>query len=98
MFALHLSVTLYNCSYGRNDCSLCLAARPEYKCVWCEEDGKPSKCVYEKLCHTPPTDTCPPPEITHVRLLFLSPYQHSIMQEKAAKQAHIERQVFFLGC
>uniref|UniRef100_A0A8C3TZD5 Plexin B2 n=1 Tax=Catharus ustulatus TaxID=91951 RepID=A0A8C3TZD5_CATUS len=66
MFTVHLSVTLYNCSYGRSDCSLCLAARPEYKCVWCEEDGKPSKCVYEKLCHTAPTDTCPPPEITRI--------------------------------
>ncbi|XP_025936353.1 plexin-B2 isoform X2 [Apteryx rowi] len=61
-----LMVTLYNCSYGRSDCSLCLAADPDYKCVWCEEDGKPSKCVYEKLCHAPPTDTCPHPEITHI--------------------------------
>ncbi|XP_062439111.1 plexin-B2 isoform X2 [Rhea pennata] len=61
-----LMVTLYNCSYGRSDCSLCLAADPAYKCVWCEEDGKPSKCVYEKLCHAPPTDTCPHPEITHI--------------------------------
>ncbi|XP_014819489.1 PREDICTED: plexin-B2 [Calidris pugnax] len=61
-----LMVTLYNCSYGRSDCSLCLAAHRDYKCVWCEEDGKPSKCVYEKLCHAPPTDTCPHPEITRI--------------------------------
>uniref|UniRef100_A0A8C0BYT7 Plexin-B2 n=1 Tax=Buteo japonicus TaxID=224669 RepID=A0A8C0BYT7_9AVES len=61
-----LMVTLYNCSYGRSDCSLCLAAHHDYKCVWCEEDGKPSKCVYEKLCHAPPTDTCPHPEITRI--------------------------------
>ncbi|KAM6306906.1 LOW QUALITY PROTEIN: plexin-B2-like [Podargus strigoides] len=61
-----LMVTLYNCSYGRSDCSLCLAAHRNYKCVWCEEEGKPSKCVYEKLCHTPPTDTCPHPEITRI--------------------------------
>uniref|UniRef100_A0A8B9FDH7 Plexin-B2 n=1 Tax=Amazona collaria TaxID=241587 RepID=A0A8B9FDH7_9PSIT len=61
-----LMVTLYNCSYGRSDCSLCLAAHRDYKCVWCEEDGKPSKCVYEKLCHAPPTNTCPHPEITRI--------------------------------
>ncbi|XP_015130710.3 plexin-B2 isoform X1 [Gallus gallus] len=61
-----LMVTLYNCSYGRSDCSLCLAAHEDYKCVWCEEDGKPSKCVYEKLCRAPPTNTCPHPEITRI--------------------------------
>ncbi|XP_032867347.1 plexin-B2 [Tyto alba] len=61
-----LMVTLYNCSYGRSDCSLCLAAHHDYKCVWCEEDGKPSKCVYEKLCHAPPTNTCPHPKITRI--------------------------------
>ncbi|KAM8820267.1 plexin-B2 [Eudromia elegans] len=61
-----LMVTLYNCSYGRSDCSLCLAASDDYNCVWCEEEGKPSKCVYEKLCRAPPTETCPNPEITHI--------------------------------
>ncbi|XP_067420426.1 plexin-B2 isoform X2 [Emydura macquarii macquarii] len=57
-----LMVTLYNCSYGRSDCSLCLAADPAYKCVWCEED-KPNKCVYESRCQAS-TDTCPAPLIT----------------------------------
>uniref|UniRef100_A0A8B9C8W9 Plexin-B2 n=1 Tax=Anser brachyrhynchus TaxID=132585 RepID=A0A8B9C8W9_9AVES len=61
-----LMVTLYNCSYGRSDCSLCLAAHQDYKCVWCQEDGKPSKCVYGKLCHGSPTATCPHPEITRI--------------------------------
>ncbi|NXA47653.1 PLXB2 protein, partial [Nothocercus julius] len=61
-----LMVTLYNCSYGRSDCSLCLAAEDDYNCVWCEEEGKPSKCVYEKLCRAAPTETCPNPEITHI--------------------------------
>ncbi|NXD09615.1 PLXB2 protein, partial [Nothocercus nigrocapillus] len=61
-----LMVTLYNCSYGRSDCSLCLAAEDDYNCVWCEEEGKPSKCVYEKLCGAAPTETCPNPEITHI--------------------------------
>uniref|UniRef100_A0A8C8RX58 Plexin B2 n=1 Tax=Pelusios castaneus TaxID=367368 RepID=A0A8C8RX58_9SAUR len=61
-----LMVTLYNCSYGRNDCSLCLAADPAYKCVWCEEEGKPSKCIYENLCQTSPTASCPPPVITQI--------------------------------
>nr|XP_006122669.1 plexin-B2 [Pelodiscus sinensis]XP_006122670.1 plexin-B2 [Pelodiscus sinensis]XP_006122671.1 plexin-B2 [Pelodiscus sinensis]XP_006122672.1 plexin-B2 [Pelodiscus sinensis]XP_006122674.1 plexin-B2 [Pelodiscus sinensis]XP_006122675.1 plexin-B2 [Pelodiscus sinensis]XP_014428880.1 plexin-B2 [Pelodiscus sinensis] len=61
-----LMVTLYNCSYGRSDCSLCLAAHPDYNCVWCEEEGKPSKCIYKNLCHDPPTETCPHPVITRI--------------------------------
>uniref|UniRef100_A0A8C3S3G2 Plexin B2 n=1 Tax=Chelydra serpentina TaxID=8475 RepID=A0A8C3S3G2_CHESE len=61
-----LMVTLYSCSYGRSDCSLCLAADPGYKCVWCEEEGKPSKCIYENLCKTSPTNTCPHPVITRI--------------------------------
>ncbi|XP_074871427.1 plexin-B2 isoform X2 [Carettochelys insculpta] len=57
-----LMVTLYNCSYGRSDCSLCLAADPGYQCVWCKEEGKPGKCVYKDLCRTS-TDSCPDPVI-----------------------------------
>ncbi|KAM9171582.1 plexin-B2 [Pangshura tecta] len=60
-----LMVTLYNCSYGRSDCSLCLAADPGYECVWCEEEGKPHKCIYKNLCKTS-TNTCPHPVITRI--------------------------------
>uniref|UniRef100_A0A8C3I8V6 Plexin B2 n=1 Tax=Chrysemys picta bellii TaxID=8478 RepID=A0A8C3I8V6_CHRPI len=60
-----LMVTLYNCSYGRSDCSLCLAADPVYKCVWCKEDDKPNKCIYENLCKTS-MNTCPHPVITRI--------------------------------
>uniref|UniRef100_A0A452H9Y6 Uncharacterized protein n=1 Tax=Gopherus agassizii TaxID=38772 RepID=A0A452H9Y6_9SAUR len=60
-----LMVTLYNCSYGRSDCSLCLAADPGYDCVWCEEEGKPNKCIYKNLCKTS-TNTCPHPVITRI--------------------------------
>ncbi|VFV33934.1 plexin-b2-like [Lynx pardinus] len=57
-----LQVTLYNCSFGRSDCSLCLAADPVYKCVWC---GGQSRCVYEALCSNA-TSECPPPVITRI--------------------------------
>uniref|UniRef100_A0A803TSL6 Plexin B2 n=1 Tax=Anolis carolinensis TaxID=28377 RepID=A0A803TSL6_ANOCA len=55
-----LIVTLYSCSYGRDDCSLCLAA--QYECVWC--DARKS-CVYKKRCLSA-TETCPPPVITQI--------------------------------
>ena len=56
------AVTLYNCSFGRSDCSLCLAAEPAYRCVWCSGQ---SRCVYEALCGNA-TSECPPPVITRV--------------------------------
>lgn len=55
-------MTLYNCSFGRSDCSLCLAADPAYQCVWCGGQGQ---CVYEALCSNA-TSECPPPVITQV--------------------------------
>ncbi|KAM4747693.1 plexin-B2 isoform 1-T2 [Rhinophrynus dorsalis] len=54
-----LNVNLYNCFYGRSDCSLCLAADPKYKCVWCD-----NRCVYEEKCRGTPTAVCPAPVIT----------------------------------
>ncbi|XP_038872788.1 plexin-B2b [Salvelinus namaycush] len=63
-----LNVTLYNCSLGREDCSLCKNAAPKYSCVWC---AKRKSCVYEKLCidqaTEDPQDTeCPDPQITDI--------------------------------
>ncbi|XP_037703692.1 plexin-B2 isoform X2 [Choloepus didactylus] len=58
-----LQVTLYNCSFGRSDCSLCLAADAAYQCVWCGEQGK---CVYKALCSNATSD-CPPPVITRIQ-------------------------------
>lgn len=58
-----LQVMLYNCSFGRSDCSLCLAADPSYKCVWC---GGQSGCVYEALCSNA-TSECPAPVITRIQ-------------------------------
>ncbi|XP_069483946.1 plexin-B2 [Ambystoma mexicanum] len=55
-----LDVSLYNCFYGRRDCSLCFAADPKYHCVWCENSV--GKCVYQDMCPTPATE-CPSPEI-----------------------------------
>ena len=62
-------VTLYNCSMGREDCSLCKNADPKYSCVWC---AKQKACVYEKLCSAqqgseePHNMECPDPQITDV--------------------------------
>ncbi|KAF3688592.1 Plexin-B2 MM1 Precursor [Channa argus] len=64
-----LNVTLYNCSVGREDCSLCKNADRKYRCVWC---AKQKACVYEKLCTTQqgsynPFDIeCPDPQITDI--------------------------------
>ncbi|XP_047453198.1 plexin-B2b isoform X2 [Mugil cephalus] len=61
-----LNVTLYNCSMGREDCSLCKNSDPKYRCVWCSNQ---KACVYEKLCssHQQGHDTeCPDPEITDI--------------------------------
>uniref|UniRef100_A0A8C5HH18 Sema domain-containing protein n=1 Tax=Gouania willdenowi TaxID=441366 RepID=A0A8C5HH18_GOUWI len=61
-------VTLYNCSMGREDCSLCKNADPKYRCVWCSTQ---KACVYEKLCSQQGTEDlyateCPNPEITDI--------------------------------
>ncbi|XP_075894183.1 plexin-B2b isoform X2 [Nelusetta ayraudi] len=65
-----LNVTLYNCSVGRQDCSLCKNAGQKYSCVWC---AKHKACVYEKLCtasqpgsQDPYNVECPNPEITDI--------------------------------
>ncbi|TNN76006.1 Plexin-B2 [Liparis tanakae] len=65
-----LNVTLYNCSMGREDCSLCKNADPMYRCVWC---AKQRACVYEKLCNPaqqgvedPHNTECPDPQITDI--------------------------------
>ncbi|KAM9375774.1 plexin-B2b isoform 1-T3 [Pholidichthys leucotaenia] len=63
-----LNVTLYNCSVGREDCSLCKNADPKYRCVWC---NKQKACVYEKLCSLqgsgePHNIECPNPKITDI--------------------------------
>ncbi|MEQ2304289.1 hypothetical protein AMECASPLE_025488, partial [Ameca splendens] len=62
-----LNVTLYNCSVGREDCSLCKYADPKYRCVWC---SKQKACVYEQLCSGSQQKDlhntgCPNPEITN---------------------------------
>uniref|UniRef100_A0A671YTT8 Plexin b2b n=1 Tax=Sparus aurata TaxID=8175 RepID=A0A671YTT8_SPAAU len=64
------AVTLYNCSVGREDCSLCKNADTKYSCVWC---AKQKACVYEKLCNPdqqgseyPYNTDCPDPLITDI--------------------------------
>ncbi|XP_056307346.1 plexin-B2b [Danio aesculapii] len=62
-----LNVTLYNCSLGREDCSLCKNADPKYQCVWCRQT---SACVYEQLCASRDPVECPDPQITDITPRF----------------------------
>ncbi|XP_016107110.1 plexin-B2-like [Sinocyclocheilus grahami] len=62
-----LSVTLYNCSLGREDCSLCTNADPKYQCVWCTQS---SSCVYDQLCASKEPEECPDPQITDITPRF----------------------------
>uniref|UniRef100_A0A8B9L9R1 Plexin b2b n=1 Tax=Astyanax mexicanus TaxID=7994 RepID=A0A8B9L9R1_ASTMX len=62
-FVFLSSVTLYNCSLGREDCSLCKNADPKYQCVWC---ARTRSCVFEKLCTTDEAQECPDPGISAI--------------------------------
>lgn len=68
---LHLLVVLYNCSLGREDCSLCKNADPKYSCVWC---ANMRSCVYRELCRSQEPAQCPNPKITEVRTVSVSDY------------------------
>ncbi|CAL8359228.1 unnamed protein product [Lota lota] len=57
-----LNVTLYNCSMGRQDCSLCKNSDPKYRCVWC---SRLKSCVYNNLC-SQGSEECPDPQITDI--------------------------------
>lgn len=61
--SLPRAVTLYNCSQGREDCSLCRNADPSKSCEWC---AAKQACVYEKLCQTDERLPCPNPKISEV--------------------------------
>lgn len=63
------SVTLFNCSVGRQDCSRCRIAAPKYGCVWCGGGGSSggSRCVYQDSCDDEVQHTCPAPVIHFVR-------------------------------
>lgn len=58
------SVTLYNCSVGRSDCSRCHTADHKYGCVWC--GGAHASCLYSDSCSEPVQQTCPAPVIHSV--------------------------------
>ncbi|MCI4388937.1 hypothetical protein PGIGA_G00091900 [Pangasianodon gigas] len=61
-----LQVVLYNCSVGREDCSLCKNADTKYECVWCDTTHS---CIYSKLC-TKELEQCPAPTITDIMPRF----------------------------
>ncbi|KAJ8245698.1 hypothetical protein GJAV_G00273530 [Gymnothorax javanicus] len=58
-----LNVTLYNCSLGREDCSLCKNADPQYQCAWC---SRTRSCIFRQLCIDEEAQDCPSPTITEV--------------------------------
>uniref|UniRef100_A0A671Y299 Plexin b2a, tandem duplicate 1 n=1 Tax=Sparus aurata TaxID=8175 RepID=A0A671Y299_SPAAU len=62
-FTLQVGLVLYNCSVGREDCSLCKHADSTYQCVWCSATRT---CVYRELCPSPQPAQCPDPEITDI--------------------------------
>lgn len=64
-----VSVTLFNCSVGRSDCSRCRTADPKYGCVWCG-GAAGSRCVYQDSCTEEVQHTCPAPVIHFVRTLY----------------------------
>ncbi|XP_062339589.1 plexin-B2-like [Osmerus eperlanus] len=63
-----LTVVVYNCSVGREDCSLCRSAEPRFQCVWCPSSRT---CTHTLLCPSSlETPTCPSPTITGISPLF----------------------------
>lgn len=64
IFISVLSVTLYNCSVGRSDCSRCHTADQKYSCVWC--GNVQARCVYSESCSEHVQNTCPAPVIHSV--------------------------------
>uniref|UniRef100_A0A8C9VPW5 Plexin-B1 n=1 Tax=Scleropages formosus TaxID=113540 RepID=A0A8C9VPW5_SCLFO len=60
------TVTLYNCSVGRSDCSRCRTAHQKYGCVWC--GGTQARCIYRDTCANQVESTCPAPLVHFVSL------------------------------
>uniref|UniRef100_A0A8C5CR75 Plexin b1b n=1 Tax=Gadus morhua TaxID=8049 RepID=A0A8C5CR75_GADMO len=62
------SVTLYNCSAGRADCSRCHTVDRKYDCVWC--GGRRASCLYSESCGSEAVQqTCPAPLIHKIEPL-----------------------------
>uniref|UniRef100_A0AAQ4RTT6 Plexin-B1 n=1 Tax=Gasterosteus aculeatus aculeatus TaxID=481459 RepID=A0AAQ4RTT6_GASAC len=59
------TLTLFNCSVGRSDCSRCRTADPKYGCVWCAGVSG-SRCVYRDSCAEEVKHTCPAPVIHYL--------------------------------
>ncbi|KAG7258105.1 hypothetical protein CRUP_025654, partial [Coryphaenoides rupestris] len=58
-----LNVTLYNCSMGRKDCSLCKNSDSKYSCVWCRHT---KSCIYKQAVQGQPRHRLPrPPDHRH---------------------------------
>ncbi|EDV25223.1 uncharacterized protein TRIADDRAFT_56943 [Trichoplax adhaerens] len=70
----NVTVTLYNCRFGRSDCSVCLAAKQTkgYDCGWCQypsQSLQSSICTHVQQCSFPgniQSQSCPGPNINSV--------------------------------
>lgn len=79
--SLPATVSLYNCSVGRDDCSLCRHASAPYQCVWCSSSRS---CVYHSLCPSPQPTQCPAPKITDVsHTQATPPHPHADLNERS---------------
>uniref|UniRef100_A0A8D3CU35 Plexin-B1 n=1 Tax=Scophthalmus maximus TaxID=52904 RepID=A0A8D3CU35_SCOMX len=61
------TLTLYNCSVGRSDCSRCHTADQKYGCVWC--GTAQASCLYSDSCSESIQHTCPAPVIHSIEPL-----------------------------
>ncbi|KAG7229487.1 hypothetical protein INR49_031908 [Caranx melampygus] len=66
-FNFDITLTLYNCSVGRSDCSRCHTADQKYGCVWC--GSAQASCLYSDSCNEPIQHTCPAPVIHSIEPL-----------------------------
>uniref|UniRef100_A0A3B4TZC0 Plexin-B1 n=1 Tax=Seriola dumerili TaxID=41447 RepID=A0A3B4TZC0_SERDU len=66
-FNFDITLTLYNCSVGRSDCSRCHTADQKYGCVWC--GTAQASCLYSDSCNEAVQHTCPAPVIHSIEPL-----------------------------
>uniref|UniRef100_A0A8C4QW75 IPT/TIG domain-containing protein n=1 Tax=Eptatretus burgeri TaxID=7764 RepID=A0A8C4QW75_EPTBU len=59
-----INLTLYKCTVGRVDCSLCLAVKASLNCSWCDN---PPRCLHKNSCQAGLSRSiCPAPNIRSI--------------------------------
>jgi len=67
-FLLHFEVMVYRCPSMADNCGMCLAMDPKYKCGWCQSSNRcqvKEQCMNQGGVWLSRNQTCPNPEITH---------------------------------